>query len=488
MDFKKKYTLFILSLLLNIPFIVNAQWQQIGADIDGDTAYEYFGRAMNLSPDGSVVAVGSQANPKNSFSSFVRCYRNNTGNWESLGNDIATVNGDNSDAIALSANGSIIAIGSIRDGVVGGQSNYDGHVKVFELIANNWEQIGNDIEGTGAENSGAAISISSDGSVLAIGAHFNDENGNDAGQVRIYRNNAGNWEQIGENISGDAAFDNFGFTVDLNVDGSVLAIGAPFHNNNSGQTKIYQNIDDNWEQVGSNILGQALDVSGYSVSINDDGSVIAISSLGNGQVKIFQNNANNWEQIGNNIIGEEEDSLFGVSISLSANGSVLAIGASRNSGNGFRAGHTQVYKNNAGSWQQLYDDIDGEAVEDNFGETVSLSANGGIVAVSGFLNDGNGFQAGHVQVFEDNNLGVATNGLSESIISVFPNPSNGQFHIKTNVSYRLSIIDISGKLVYSKSIDKNAATIRLQNVLSSGLYFINFKSTTQNFTIKHIVE
>ena len=50
-------------------------------------------------------------------------------------------------------------------------------------------QIGNDINGEAAnDNSGWSVSLSSDGNVVAIGATNNNANGNNSGSVRIYKN------------------------------------------------------------------------------------------------------------------------------------------------------------------------------------------------------------------------------------------------------------------------------------------------------------
>ena len=55
-----------------------------------------------------------------------------------------------------------------------------------------WQQVGSDIDGEAAgDQSGYSVSLSSDGSVVAIGAPFNDGNGIYSGHVRIYQNNSG---------------------------------------------------------------------------------------------------------------------------------------------------------------------------------------------------------------------------------------------------------------------------------------------------------
>jgi hypothetical protein len=51
-----------------------------------------------------------------------------------------------------------------------------------------WDQIGNDIDGEDVYDwSGwRAVSLSNDGTVVAIGATGNDGNGTDSGHVRVY--------------------------------------------------------------------------------------------------------------------------------------------------------------------------------------------------------------------------------------------------------------------------------------------------------------
>ncbi len=58
----------------------------------------------------------------------------------------------------------------------------------FSLLAQSWSQVGSDIDGEYAEDfSGGegSVSISSDGSTVAIGAPYNDGNGSNAGHVKI---------------------------------------------------------------------------------------------------------------------------------------------------------------------------------------------------------------------------------------------------------------------------------------------------------------
>ena len=141
-------------------------------------------------------------------------------------------------------------------------------------------QIGNDINGEASgDRSGWAVSLSADGSVVAIGATNNDSNGNDSGHVKIYKNINNTWTQVGNDIDGGAAEDELGYSVSLSSDGNVVAVGAHQNLTSSGYVRIYKNVNNVWTQVGSDIDGVEVgDNSGRSVSLSSDGNVVAIGS------------------------------------------------------------------------------------------------------------------------------------------------------------------------------------------------------------------
>ena len=76
-----------------------------------------------------------------------------------------------------------------------------------------------------------------------------------------------------------------------------------------------------------------------------------------------------WIQLGGDIDGEATGDYSSTSVSLSGDGTVLAVGANGNDGNGSNSGHVRVYKYLNDAWTQLGNDIDGEAVH-NFSGSV----------------------------------------------------------------------------------------------------------------------
>jgi hypothetical protein len=399
-------------------------WSQRGSDIDGEAAGDHSGYSASLSGDGLTLAVEARNNDgiNGSDSGHVRVYTWNGSSWVQKGSDIdGEAAGDQYQSgfsVSLSVDGLTVAIGAHRnDGINGSNS---GHVRVYtwNVSTSVWVQKGSDIDGEAAgDESGFSVSLSDDGLTVAIGALYNGGNaghGSYSGHVRVYTWNvsASAWVQKGSDIDGEA-HDQSGFSVSLSVDGLTVAIGAPgAFGSYSGHVRVYTwNVSTSvWVQKGSDIDGEAAgDNSGWSVSLSDDGLIVAIGALFNdgngvdsGHVRVYTWNGSSWVQKGSDIDGEAGNDLSGFSVSLSGNGLTVAIGAHRNDGiNGSDSGHVRVYTWNVSTsaWVQKGSDIEGEAAGDYSGRSVSLSDDGLIVAIGAIYNDGNGADSGHVRVF-----------------------------------------------------------------------------------------
>ena len=155
--------------------------------------------------------------------------------------------------------------------------------------------------------------------------------------------------------------------------------------------RAWDRTDSGWGQLGSDINGESSsDYSGHSVSLSADGQTVAIGANRNdgngsssGHVRIYSWNGSGWIKLGADIDGESSSDYSGHSVSLSADGQTVAIGALYNDGNGSDAGHVRIYSWTGSSWSKLGADIDGEAANDYSGYSVSLSADGQTVCDRG---------------------------------------------------------------------------------------------------------
>ena len=105
----------------------------------------------------------------------------------------------------MSADGSVVAIGA-RDN--GGAGDWVGHARVHAWDGTQWGQRGDDLDGEAAwDESGYSVALSADGSVVAIGARNNDATGTNAGHVRVRARDGTQWHQVGEDLDGEASGD-----------------------------------------------------------------------------------------------------------------------------------------------------------------------------------------------------------------------------------------------------------------------------------------
>ena len=400
-------------------------WKLQVPAIVGDADDSEFGYSLALSKYNNTLVVGARG--YNDRTGYVAVYRigENGGNRTQLGRTIYgnTTNDYFGGSVDITADGTTIICGSEGDDEI-----KPGYVRVFslaigdDLAGDSWKQIGQNITGEAiGDGFGKSVSISHDGKMIVVGANYNDgANGEDSGHVRIYRldDEGSRWEQIGEDIDGDVAEAQSGFSVSLSGNGENVVIGgAPrdqFAEIWTGQVKVFRidSAGSSWEPLGERIFGDdAGDVFGWSVDITPDGNTVAIGSQTNdgsdgpGYVKVFSLELSDnlgtstWKQIGKNIIGESTFDFFGRSISLSDDGKTLAVGAKYNNGNGINSGHVRVYRMDADSesgWMQIGGDIDGEEKGDYSGYSVSLSADGNTVAIGSPAYDS---PPGHVRVF-----------------------------------------------------------------------------------------
>jgi hypothetical protein len=414
-----RISLFFIFILIQSSLL--AQWSQLGNNLYGEAASDGFGLSTSISSDGLTIAVGATGNDGNgNFAGHVRVFTNFAGTWTQLGADIDGEQlGDRSGHfVDLSADGLTVAIGA---GYNDGGGFDGGHVRVYEYIAGAWVQKGIDLDAEAPfDRFGWSTRLSADGSTVIIGGYQN----NDTGHVKVFKWISGAWVQQGVNIDGEAQNDDFGMSVSISDNGLTIAIGAPYNvntNGSSGHTRVYDFVAGVWVQRGLDIDGEAVtDRSGHSVSLSSDGSIVAIGAFGNndgatdaGQVRVYEWTGGSWSQVGADIDGLALDDAFGYSVDLSDDGLTFAAGAYANSTSGLYAGQTRIFNFNAGSWVQVGNDINAVAAGDSFGWSVGLSSDGSTVVIGGPGNDLAGSGAGYAQVYEV----CAPNVGSETIVA-----------------------------------------------------------------------
>jgi uncharacterized coiled-coil protein SlyX len=372
---------------------------QLGSDIMGDNVSDRFGHTVSISSDGTIISAGSLY--ANSNTGYVKVYNYTDGSWVQMGQTLHGLEtGDGQGVTTLSSNGLIVATSAYNNDTAGSNR---GLVRIFQYTDNSWIQMGGNIYGDDNNDYfSPSLAISYDGTILAVGAYYS--NGN-RGEVNVYNYNDTSWVKMGLTVlSGNAAYDWVGHDVALSSDGLTIAIGSRIYTINQvyselGLVQIFKYINSSWEQIGQDIYGEAIStVFGNNVSLSSDGTILAAGGNAvhggqTGHVKIYKYIDSSWVQLGGNIYGSYNQN-FGWKVSLSSDGSIVAISAYN------AIGYVIIYKYTDSSWIQIGTTIVGEAANDNFGWSMELSSDGLTVVAGSENNDDNGTSSGDVKVYK----------------------------------------------------------------------------------------
>lgn len=488
----------VVTILALMPTILLAQWTQVGNDINGQTTNDRCGSSTAISADGSIVAIGSPMS-SSSFSGAgqVRVFKNTNGSWTQIGADL---NGESSgdqtgQAVSLSHDGSILAIGEPFNNDIGFTS---GQVRVFKNVNNSWSQIGQDLFGQNAvAEAGKSVDLSADGAIVAFGAPNTTVNGVFfAGKVKVFENQNNNWVQKGEDIDGDGAIIKFGTSVSLSANGNIIAIGQTGDPSNinpadTGRVKVYQYTGNQWVQLGNTIFGvEGQDEFGHRVSLSATGNILAIGSYAQGYVKVFELINGIWTQIGNTLTGNSQGDSFGYGLSLSSNGTHLAVGARFINLNNDQPGSAYIFENIGGNWVPVDSPIVGVALADQAGASVAISEDGFKVAVGSIGNDAAGNNAGHVRVF-DNKLApnIIYEKENDNWVKIAPNPATESVRIQSKQVISSYTISSSQGIIVKQAnqINHSEFDIDIHN-LTPGIYIVTLQTKSLKRSLKLVKE
>jgi uncharacterized protein YjbI with pentapeptide repeats len=384
---------------------------QMGQDITGEAVNDQSGKSVSINSDGTRVAIGASFNDGTaSNAGHTRVFEWDGISWNKMGDDIdgEAVNDLSGNSVSISGDGTRVAIGaSFNDGT----ASNAGHTRVFEWDGISWNKMGDDIDGEAVnDQSGKSVSINSDGTRVAIGAYLNDGTASNAGHARVFEWDGISWNKMGDDIDGEVANDQSGNPVSISGDGTRVAIGASFNDgtaSDAGHTRVFEWDGISWNKMGDDIDGEAAnDRSGNSVSISGDGTRVAIGAYLNdasdgtvtnaGHTRVFEWDGISWNKMGDDIDGEAVNDWSGKSVSINSDGTRIIVGGIYSKGNGI----SRVFEWDGISWNQIGKDLKGSNFEDLFGMSVSMSVDGKHVAIGAVRNDDAGSNAGHTKVFD----------------------------------------------------------------------------------------
>jgi hypothetical protein len=254
----------------------NAWSQQAYAKASNTQAFAFFGRRLALSTDGRTLAVGAPGESSVvTFSGAVYVFVHDGTTWGEQG----YVKASNADAftrygeaVALSADGGVLAVGSAVEsssatGIGGDENNFaasaSGAAYVYARHGVTWSQQAY-VKASNTQDDdlfGTSVALSADGRTLAVGAIGEDsdargiagDQGNNAadnsGAAYVFQHTVAGWRQqayVKPSNTVNQQVRRFGRAVTLSGDGKAMAVGSPFANNASAGVGGDQNDTSGW--------------------------------------------------------------------------------------------------------------------------------------------------------------------------------------------------------------------------------------------------
>ena len=290
-------------------------------------------------------------------------------------------------SVTLSEDGNTLVVGSSE---VDGGYVREGEAYVYSRpggIGTNWSLTATISNPVPQQNGrfGSGVDISADGNTVAISATGNTNVGGEKGQVYIFNNSGGTWSQTymatggAYSLSADIA---------LSGDGSTLVVCDPNYYQYRGRAWVHTLDGGTWSEFDI-LLGKSnYNYMGRAVDISHDGSVIAIANSGSvsgaqrsGSFLIFTKDLTEYnfttEHPGPSSTRSIDDQ-FGDDISISADGNVVAVGAREADSMGYsNNGLAFVYAKNGSGYIHALNLVDDTSNNGKyFGGVIAISSDG----------------------------------------------------------------------------------------------------------------
>ncbi|NOR28023.1 MAG: T9SS type A sorting domain-containing protein [Lutibacter sp.] len=129
--------------------------------------------------------------------------------------------------------------------------------------------------------------------------------------------------------------------------------------------------------------------------------------------------------------------------------------------------------------------INGEVGGDLLGNSVYLFSNGSIVAIGAPTNNGNGADSGHARVYD---LSSEILGISDEFVvknfTIYPNPVSTNLYIQLTSELKFISVNIFDYL--GENVLKSKKTMLDVSTLSKGVYFLKVE-TNKGIGIKKVI-
>lgn len=293
---------------------------------------------------------------------------------------------------------------------------------------------------------GISVAFNGTGTVMAAGWAGTDSN---KGEVVIYDWSGTDWVKRAASVTAadGVTGDYFGYSIALNYDGTVMAVGARGRGAITGQggVYIYDWTGSAWVQRGGVL--EASDATtlasfGCNVSLDSTGTILVVAAVqwdgtfaDQGGVYTFHWVTGAWVQQGA-VLQEPTPSASGwyaSSVAISSDGQVLAVGNMSASPSLSYQGGVYVYDWVAGNWSlrgSLVTAPDA-AANDYFGSSLALNGTGEVMVVGASLWEGAVTNQGGVYILDWNGMSWSQRG---GVVSAPSAQVSGNFGVSVAIT------------------------------------------------------
>lgn len=269
----------------------------------------------------------------------------------------------------------------------------------------------------------------------------------DSGAAYVFRLTNATWTQEGRLIGSDSAnYDYFGWAIE--IDCNFAAVGAYRHNGSRGAVYVfrYDNAAQQWQQHQK--IAPALDIGdGFGFSVAICGNLLAVGTPGDddvgtnygGAVYVYRLDTDTglWNYDAKLLV-TDGGNVDWTGWDVDTDGTIVVAGAPRKSS--YR-GAVYIFSHNGITWQQKQKLVSSDiAIEDFFGQNISLNGNLLLVGASG--NDDLGDSSGSAYLFRQD----AITHLWSQQAKLLPNDgaANDYFGCDVALSAKIAVIGASG--------------------------------------------
>jgi len=259
-------------------------------------------------------------------------------------------------------------------------------------------------DGHAGDEFGHSVALSDDGNTALVGAYKADVGSNtDAGKAYVFTRSGSTWTSAASlvpNTSQTEAY--FGNAVAIDADGTTALVGAYKYDVGSdadqGAAFIFNHSNTGWSMGSTLGVGEASDYIGYSVALNNAGTLAALGAPGYDGGGDSSGRASFFEYTGVWLLKNHyapadllADDWFGRSIALDDDGNVAVVGASRADISGMaQHGAAYVLYPSGDSWMVSFKALGNGDAEDYLGVWVAVSGDGTVVLIGAYKADPGG--------------------------------------------------------------------------------------------------